>query len=32
MPKVAYERGGAERLVALNNVAATVIELLTGRE
>jgi two-component system chemotaxis response regulator CheB len=30
MPKVAYERGGAERLVALENVAATLISYLRG--
>lgn len=30
MPKVAYERGGAERLVPLENIAATLIGYLTG--
>jgi two-component system chemotaxis response regulator CheB len=30
MPKVAWERGGAERLVALENIAATLISYITG--
>jgi len=30
MPKVAYERGGAERLAPLENIAATLIAYLTG--
>jgi two-component system chemotaxis response regulator CheB len=29
MPKEAYQRGGAERLMALQNIAAEVIRLLT---
>jgi two-component system chemotaxis response regulator CheB len=28
MPKEAYERGGAERLVALGNISATVLNFL----
>lgn len=31
MPKVAYERGGAERLLALEHIAPAVIELLHKR-
>jgi two-component system chemotaxis response regulator CheB len=30
MPRVAYERGGAERLTPLDNIAATLISYLTG--
>ena len=32
MPKVAYERGGAERLVPLSDITARVIAILEGRE
>lgn len=32
MPKVAYERGGAERLVPLSDMTARVIAILEGRE
>jgi two-component system, chemotaxis family, protein-glutamate methylesterase/glutaminase len=32
MPKVAYERGGAERLVPLNSVAQSVLNLLAERK
>ncbi len=31
MPKVAYEKGGAEKLVPLDQIASTVISLLTGK-
>lgn len=31
MPKVAYERGGAEKLVPLENIAAKVISMLTEK-
>ncbi|MBN2802635.1 MAG: chemotaxis response regulator protein-glutamate methylesterase [Deltaproteobacteria bacterium] len=31
MPKEAYERGGAETLVPLNNIASHVISILSGR-
>lgn len=31
MPKVAFEKGGAEKLVAIDNIAASVISLLTGK-
>ncbi len=30
MPKVAYERGGAERLASLENIGSTLIAYLTG--
>ena len=30
MPKEAYERGGAERLLPLNQIAPAVISLLSG--
>jgi two-component system chemotaxis response regulator CheB len=32
MPKVAYERGGAEKLVPLSDMSARVIAMLEGRE
>lgn len=31
MPKVAFEKGGAERLVPIDNIASSVISLLTGK-
>ena len=31
MPKVAYEKGGAEKLVPLDQIASTVVSLLTGK-
>ena len=31
MPKVAYEKGGAERLVALDKIASTLLNLLTEK-
>lgn len=31
MPKVAWERGGAERLVPLSHIAPTVMQLLAGK-
>jgi len=32
MPKVAYEKGGAEKLVPLNKIAATLLSLLTEKK
>jgi two-component system chemotaxis response regulator CheB len=32
MPKVAYERGGAERLLPLDRIAPAVIDLLSERK
>ena len=31
MPRVAYEKGGAERLVPLEKIAPALLGLLTGR-
>ncbi|MBW2185686.1 MAG: chemotaxis response regulator protein-glutamate methylesterase [Deltaproteobacteria bacterium] len=31
MPKVAFEKGGAEKLVPIDNIASNVISLLTGK-
>lgn len=31
MPKVAFEKGGAERLVSLDNIASTLLGLLTEK-
>ncbi len=32
MPKVAYEKGGAEKLVPLHNIASSLLSLLAGRK